>query len=335
MRGILILFLFFFYEAKTQEIYEKQIQTLVNDIALIFKGDKVKIVFSKLTYDDNETKFTRLVYNDLSSELVGINNEKIKILVVSETTLKNVTGFAKAQTETEKALLIGNQKIAEYICFGKINDNESGYKIQIRVYETKEGNLIFASKVTIDKTKYFEGLNAQVIGNDSKDLVTTQETIKKQPVPEKKEKKKGDGKFWKAMGEIAANSIQEAVNTSLEKKTGKPVSNQSSSNSNNHFDSTDNSVLNTSDCKSYINFINNTDQTIEIHIFKENPNDYYNTPKELFLFTIAPRKSKKQKVERDLLYYYKGGTPGRIGGYRDWSGTFEVENCDTVDEDIE
>lgn len=356
--------------ARAQLSYDAKMEKLAGDIASSFKTqEKVKIGICTLSYNDNETKLTRLVYDDLSAALVSLSNNQTKIIVSGESILDNVAGFHDAESETDKALVLNKEKNIEYLLTGKISDYDSGYKIQLRLYDTKDGNLVSAFKTIIDKSSQFMALNDELVADHSRDIVqtippATPPATPEEPVKVKKEKVKKENKFWKFLGETALNTGAQVVNTTLERKLSQsgssssgtsnqtPSGNQqgtqtqsgSQTQSGNPTQSGTSSPTDptqadpSADCRVYVNITNKTENTISVKVYKENPVQTYGA-RILYSFTIAPGKSKKQKIEKDVLYYYLAsnntGSPV-IGSYRDWDGTFEAENCnETVGEDVE
>lgn len=346
MKEILVSLMFFgLTTAKCQIANDEKIEKFAAEIASFFEKDgKIKIGLGSFSYTEKQTKLTQLIYDDLSSNLVSLNINKSKILIVSEAILNTINGYMEAETEADKALLFGKEKNAEYLIFGRISDHDSGYKIQVRLYETKEGNLVSAFKTVINKTEYLEELNAQNVGSKTTDLTLVQPVASQEPVKVKKEKVKREGKFWKFLGETAMTTGIQVVNNTIEKKLSKSGTSSDTSSQSQTGDQGNTGTQTEpqsgagTDCKVYVNIVNKTENVISVKVYKENPSQSFGV-RVIYSFTIAAGKSKKQRMEKDVLYYYhaSNNTGGPvIGSYREYEGTFEAENCnETVDEEIE
>lgn len=329
-----------FLKVYAQTAYDARIEKLASEIVAVFgTKEKIKIGLGSFTYFEKQTKLTRLIYDDLSSELVLLSNDKSKIIVSSEAKLNAVLGFMLSETETDKALLLGKEKAAEYVCFGRISDYESGYKIQIKLYETKEGNLVSAFKTTIDKSESLDNLNAQVIGYKQEELATVKHVVVDEPVKPQKEKKQREGKFWKFLGETALSTGTQILNNTLEKKysgTGTPSETGNNSGGTDSLPGTQTSSG--TDCKAYVNLANKTENAIVLKIYGENP-DGNRQAKALYSYTIAAGKSKKLRIDKDTEYFFwaHNSTGATVFvGYREYEGRFEAEECgETVEEEIE
>jgi hypothetical protein len=350
MRKLLLIFtIMSFTGLKSQMLYDDKIDRLSEEIISKFSGqDTIRIGLGPFLNNDIPTKFTQLISEDLSASLVRLSINERKIIVMSEAKLKTIDGFLFAETETDKSLLL--HKAVEYVCFGRLTDIGNEYKLLVKIYDTKEGNLISAFKTTLEKTDAFTRLNAETLEKKSGNQNTTelnQPVIKEEEKP-KKEKKKRENSFWKLIGNTVVNTGTQAVNDAIDKKLNKtgqpqPGGTQNNTEQQTGLGSSDSANQNqqtqsSTDCKAYINIVNKTENTISVKIYKENPANSYGM-RPIFTFTIAPGKSKKQKIDKDFLYYYyatinASGLSG--GGQREFEGTFEVEECNqTVDEEIE
>jgi TolB-like protein len=386
MRKLLLLLLVLSStRAICQDSYETKIEKLAKDIFNTFlEGKMARVCLSTFLYNETQTKFTKLVYEDLSNELVAINASQPKILLINNTKTFSSNDDNNTLSESEKALLLGKEKKVDYVITGKIVDNENGYKLQIRLIETNEGNLSNAFKTTIDKTNNIEILNANIIGQQHETILAkapdkkieepelialyTEARKKEKPVEEPKPKKKREGKFWKALGNIAVAAIETTATAVIEKNkqaqtnngsasqeqtntstNSAPSQSETTNNNGNGNSTTGSSTYPTNDnsnttssseapCKAYINIVNKTENDISVYIYNENPVGNP-VPKLIYKFTIAVGKAKKQRIDKDVNYFYTAtnNTGGPIfGGYKDYSGTFEVEACDaTVEEEIQ
>jgi TolB-like protein len=395
MKQLLFVFLLFITtKAICQDSYELKIEKIAKEISNTFSESKlIRIGLGSFFYNENKTKFTQQLYDDLSDELVALNANQPKFILVNNAKKFSTIGYNDSLSETNKALLLGKEKIVDYIISGKISDNGNGYKLQIRLIETNEGNLSNSFKTIIDKTSTIETLNAFVIGQKHEEIVAKipekkieqiqpialqAETVakKEEEIEEKKPKKKRENKILKALGSIAVAAIESTATSIIEKNKQSQSSNetppqeqtttetnqgstQTGTTNNNGSNNTgvitggenppiydnqnptsnkNNVPSDNATCKAYVNIMNKTETDIEVYVYKENPTNSYGL-KPVFVFTIAAGKSKKQRVDKDLTYYYSGSNNNAstvVGGYKSFKGTFEVEACDaTVDEEIQ
>jgi hypothetical protein len=395
MRKLFFIFLLFnTTKGISQDSYDLKIEKLAKEISNTFSENKlIRIGLGSFLYNQSQTKFTQQLYEDLSDELVALNASAPKFILINNSKIFATRGYYDTLTEVEKALLLGKEKILDYFISGKISDNENGYKLQIRLIETNEGNLSNSFKTTIDKTSNIETLNAFVIEQKHEAIVAKipekkieqiepialqAETVakKEEEIEEKKPKRKRENKLLKALGNIAVTAIESTAKSVIDKNKQSQSSSESSpqeqtttetnqtsaqtgttnssgSNNTGVITSSENSPIydnqnptsNTNNvpsenatCKAYVNIMNKTETDIEISVYKENPTNRYGI-NPVFTFTIATGKSKKQRIDKDLTYYYSASNNNAntiVGGYRVFKGTFEVENCDaTVDEEIQ
>jgi hypothetical protein len=317
----------------SQDSYDSRINAFAKEIVTSLpEGKEVKIAFNHFTFNEKATKLSMQLYEDVTSEIVMNSKNLIKIILLDEYSLSNYNSYLAANSETEKALMLGKLNVANYTCFGKVIESADGYKLQIRTYINNDGALSNAYKLIIQKTTDLANLNSieteQFVKNRSSENTSnrTGEMDEKQEEIEKPQKKG----FWHFLGEVATTGLEIVRNTNNStSSTGNSTNNSSNNNAVDDPDST---------CKAYIKFINKTENSINIKVYLENPADNIQA-KHKFSFTLAAGKEKKQKVKKDVLYYYYAtnntGSPV-FGGYKDYNGTSEVEVCDTtVDEEIE
>ena len=371
-----------------QVTYDNGIEDLANQIySSINNNSASKFGIGSILFSEKQTKLAKEFNDDLSAELASLNSKQFKFVIINNERLNMIDGYKIAESEIQKVLIVGREKKADYVCFGKISEIAKGYKIIIKLYETNEGNLVSAFKTNIIKTIELENMNAQVLdpnpiyGKPGQNIVVTQPLVELPinnltplvpPVTALVDppKPKKEGKFWKFLGGIAENvaqtGIEQVVNHAFEgKKTNTtpttpqdqtnplnnsgnlPNQNNGSGNSGNAIPDNNNSsgqlngnppVTDNGDCKSYVNIINKTENAVIVRVYKENPVNNFGV-REFYSFTIAAGRSKKQKVDRNVEYYYAASNNTNdpvIGSYREYSGTFEVINCnDTLNEDIQ
>jgi hypothetical protein len=350
MRNIFLLFAFgAFLKVDGQSTYDTRIEKLAFDIANTFpKEEKVKIGLGSFSHNDQQTRLTQLIYDDLASALVTLSTGNKKILVSSEGKLNTAPGYPAASTEADKALILGKEKSVEYLCFGRITDDETSFKILIKLYETKEGNLIAAFKTTIEKSSQLVTLSGLVIGEkQAAEPITAPHASlvgisHESPavVKPKKEKKQRENRFLKFLGETAMNTSGQLINSALEKKGyGTTPSNTNSQNNTGSGDTIVDNTPTTPDngsCRSYVTLVNNTGYTIELKIYKDNPSTNRRA-EALYTYTIASGRSKKLRIEKDTEYfYYAHNGSATWGASAEYRGRFEAEECgETIQEEIE
>jgi TolB-like protein len=333
------MLLFLSVQAMSQTPYELKIETLVIEIAsAIGTGKKIRIGVADFNSSETQTKFSRLLSEDLATYLVSLKNNQGAVIVINQSQLQNIEGYKESIAESDKALSLGKKKAASYLLFGKIIDEGSQFRIQVKCYDTQEGNLISAYKAYVEKSESLVYLHSQIVEESPDSKKTSQPITSQEEVAEKKEKKKREGKFWKFIGETAMSTGTEILNKTLEKKGSErraPETNTPDSSDTGQV--SDTKEINPVDCKVYINLINRTSDQIVVKVYKDNPHDNYNaTP--VFIYTIAVGKSKKQRVDKELTYYYSAkNNVGPLSGVpREYEGTFEVSECAQVlDEEIE
>lgn len=346
---ILIILAFIFTNLNSQELYDKQIEKFADDVISYFdlREKKIKVGLMTLVYNGKETKLTRMISEDFSAEILINKNVQGKIILIKEVMWKFRSEIKKSANEHDKIVVLSKLDIVDYLISCTITDNENGYKLQMLLYETKLGNVLNAAKVYIPKSVEFESLNSLVIDNQNLDSEELNE-IPEANIKSKKKEKKGDSKFWKAMGDLAINSVEQVVNTTIDQQISKigdgdrksrsavNVNKSDSLNGQNDIGEPRSNIG--SDCKAYINFINNTGYLIQVRIYNSRSNMSAFSTRPIYSFTIASGKYKKQRVEKDIQFSYSVTTNinvGLGGEIKDWNGTFLVEDCETVDEEIE
>lgn len=155
----------------SQTDYDKQMEFFANDLSKKIPSSKKKIAVVEFrNNDENITQFTKLISEDLSSEIAILANDKNQFEVVERNNLKTILNDLKLSSTRDEAKIareLGKKAVADVLVTGIVTLFGDNYRISIKVLDTENGNIITASKGLVVKTNALEDLHSKIIGQST------------------------------------------------------------------------------------------------------------------------------------------------------------------------
>ncbi len=151
----------------SQTDYDKQIEYFASDILKKIEGDRKKIAIVDFkNNDDNVTQFTRLIAEDLSSELAIASGSQKGFQIVERNNLQTILNDLKLSSTRDEAKIakeLNKKAIADYLITGTVTLFGDNYRISIKVLDTETGNIVTGSRGLVVKTTAIEELHKKNI----------------------------------------------------------------------------------------------------------------------------------------------------------------------------
>jgi len=151
----------------SQTDYDKQIEYFGADILKKIEVEKKRIAIVDFkNNDDNVTQFSRLIAEDLSSELAIISGSQKGIEIVDRNNLEiilNDLKLSSSKDESKIAKELGRKAIADYLITGTVTTFGDNYRVSIKVLDSKTGNIVTGSRGLVVKTTAIEDLHRKII----------------------------------------------------------------------------------------------------------------------------------------------------------------------------
>lgn len=204
---IFVISISFVLKGISQTDYDKQVEFFANDISKKLPQTKKKIAVIDFKNNNEEiTQMTRLVADDISSELAIISNGQLQFEIVERNNLKAIISDLKLSSSKDEAKIakeLGKKSVADVLVIGVVTLFGDNYRISIKVLDTENGNIITASKGLVVKTAALEDLHKKIIENNNfKNTAESTEAPPSNPVVNQTTKVQTDSRSYSTTGWI-------------------------------------------------------------------------------------------------------------------------------------